>query len=211
MDLQSINKIAFDLLGNKRNHEWRDVGAKYYHGQRTAKLAVTLRKMILPKDNSFDELLTVAAWFHDVCNGDNDWADGVNIHGKLGAEKAKETLRPYCTEDEIKEITALIEHHDDRSFTKSYSDYHKILQDADLLDHRGTNAIWETIVYAELCNRTARQTAEYNMTEGLAQIKKHRRMINFDVAKKIFDDKSSFYKEFVERFFAESNGEIFKI
>ena len=210
MNIEGIKKIAFDLMGNKRGYEWRDAGAKYYHGQRAAKLAVTLRKLILPNDDSFDEILTVAAWLHDICNGDDGWADGVNVHGKMGAEKAREILKPFCTSAEIKEIAEMIEYHDDRNLTKRYrSDYLKILQDADLLDHRGTNAVWETIIYAALAGSTARQAAEWNFNKGIPMIEMHRGLVHFEVSKKIFDDKTAFYKEFVERFFAESNGDIF--
>jgi len=211
VDLQAINKILFYLMSDKRGYEWRDIGAKYYHGQRTAKLAITLRKLILPNDDSFDEILTVAAWIHDNCNGNDGWADGKNIHGKLGAEKARKILEPFCTTSEIENIAELVEHHDDRNLTnREKSDYLKILQDADLLDHRGSNAVWETIVYAALANSTAQRTAEYNSTKGIQLIEKHRGLVHFEVSKQIFDDKAAFYKEFVKRFSAESKGELYK-
>jgi uncharacterized protein len=209
MNLETINKIAHKLMSQKRNQEWRDVGNKYYHGQRVAKLAVALRKLILPNENGFDEILTVASWLHDVRNDDNAFLNGVNIHGKLGAEEATEILKPYCDATQIELIANLIEHHDDRNSKAPHGDLIKILQDADLLDHRGTTEIWGTIVYASIYNRTMHETAAWNMQEGISAIKEYRERLNFEISKKIFDDRTNFYKTFVERFFAESNGEIF--
>ena len=210
MDLQAINKIAFDLMGDKRGHEWHDVGAKYYHGQRVAKLAIALRKAILPGDDSFDNIIMVAAWLHDICNGSDGWVDGENIHGKQGAERAREILKPFCTSNEINEIAELIEYHDDRDLAKQHgSDYLKILQDADSLDHRGSLEVWGTIVFAVLTNRTAQETAEYNLTKGFRSLDEYRELVHFELSKQIFDDKVAFYKEFIKRFSTESKGELY--
>ncbi len=69
MDLEKIRKTAYERLKTKASNEWDEIGSKYYHGQRVGRLALSLRKFTLPDDDSFDEILTAAAWLHDIQHG----------------------------------------------------------------------------------------------------------------------------------------------
>jgi UTP:GlnB (protein PII) uridylyltransferase len=48
--------------------------------------------LILPAGNDYDDILTVAAWFHDVCNGEVDHTQ----HAALGASRTMELLIAHC-------------------------------------------------------------------------------------------------------------------
>ena len=69
MNEEQIHLILREYLANGRSHSWKEKGNKYYHGLRTAVLAKKLRQTLFPQDQEADPVLTVASWFHDLCNG----------------------------------------------------------------------------------------------------------------------------------------------
>jgi uncharacterized protein len=140
MDLQKLKELAFQHMGSRKAHREREMGFIYYHGQRVANIAVTLRKLVLPEDDSKDDLLTAAAFFHDI-------AKGIEPHGQYGAVLAGELLKEHCKPDELSEITELIRCHQLREKGAGYSEHIKILQDADILDHFGVIEIWMNFQY----------------------------------------------------------------
>ncbi len=97
MDMQGIKGLAYELLANKYGHISREKGEKYYHGERVALLAVKFRKYLYPDDSGYDNILTAAAWLHDILNGTPD-------HCVEGAKMAREVLSPYCARTELDEI-----------------------------------------------------------------------------------------------------------
>ena len=203
MDLVKIKQVAFDEIAGKMS--WRkEKSEKYYHGERVAKLALTLREYIL--DNSeHDDIIKVAAWFHDCMHGTDN-------HGLDGAERAKELLAEHCSEYEMREIYDIIYRHDDRlSDRNEFSVYAKIQQDADFLDHFGTREIWAHFLIA---GHSAKSIGE--MLEELKEWRKwHEELLtrveneyNFDISKKIIREKLDFTRLFFERFSVEGTGGI---
>ncbi|MEA4832678.1 MAG: HD domain-containing protein [Oscillospiraceae bacterium] len=159
MNLDKIKSIATELMKDKRSHSWKERGNKYYHGERVAKLVVTLRGIILPNDQSHDEILTIAAWFHDIANG-------IEEHGTEGSAITREILSDHCTAAELDDICGIIAVHDDRSSNRRFfSDYIKLHQDADYLDHFGTYDIWMNFLYAVPHNETINDVSNYLLTE----------------------------------------------
>ena len=69
MDLESISQIAYGLMVNRATDERSRIGDAYDRGQRVGRLVLSLRKYILPDDDSYDRILTVASWFHDIAGG----------------------------------------------------------------------------------------------------------------------------------------------
>ncbi|MCL2344029.1 MAG: hypothetical protein FWC62_09075 [Firmicutes bacterium] len=201
MDLDAIQKIAYDLMATKRSHPFKEKGNKYYHGQRVGKLALTLRNLIFPGDGSHDAVLVAAAWFHDISNGEAG-------HARKGAEVTKEVLTPYCTAEELSEICGIICVHDDRQPEKPLPDCVKIHQDADLLDHFGTFDIWSTFLYGVSHSETITDTANIYRNVRPTEYEEYRNQLNFEVSKKIYDEKYEFMRRFGDRFAAESDGEI---
>lgn len=118
-------------MDGKRSHPFKERSNKYHHGERVAALAVRLRQLILPDENDSDDILTVAAWFHDIRNG-------ANHHAALGAQCTRELLAAHCTAEELDQICDIIAVHDSRRPNdNAYLNIIKIHQDADHLDHFG--------------------------------------------------------------------------
>jgi len=202
MDMRAIQNTAFELMGNKSSHAFKEKGNKYYHGQRVAVLALKLRRLVLPDDNSRDEIMTVAAWFHDVMNGTDN-------HAAAGAAKAKEVLSPYCTAEELAAICEIIGVHDDRASGRdTFSPYIRLHQDADLLDHFGTFDIWSCFLYSVAHGETINDARDWLYHGRPRENEKYRAELNFEISRKIFDEKTEFLKYFTGRFYAESAGGI---
>ena len=202
MDITKIKALAFTALGETRSHDFKEKGNKYYHGERVAKLVISLRKIIFPLDDSYDEILVTAALFHDIANGGDN-------HAEEGALKTKEILTEYCTEIELEKICQIISVHDDRSSTShDLPWYIKLHQDADQLDHFGTYEIWMSFLFAISHNETIADVNNWLNNKRLEKVDKHRNELHFEISKRIFDEKMAFEKAFSARFNIESSGGI---
>jgi len=205
MNLSVIKQIAQTEMADKRNTPWDERGNKYTHGERVAALAVRLRQLILPGENGYDETLIVAAWFHDICNGEGDRA----MHAELGANRTRELLIGHCTAEELEQVCGIITVHDDRKPTdKQYSNAVRIHQDADHLDHFGSHDIWRLAAYTIGHNETINDALGYLQNQWPKDCVRWRTELHFDLSRKIFDDKTAFVKSFIERFAVESSGGI---
>lgn len=202
MDLNAIRQVAISNLSDKTTNPWSEKGSKLFHGFRVANLALALRKYVLPGDSSRDNIITCAAWFHDIENGSEN-------HGASGAKKTAEILAGYCSDSQLKEICDIIARHPDRGSDRSlFSDYHKLHQDADLLDHFGMPDVWNRIAKASYYNQNMSQAAP-SFFEGNKIYEQSRELLNFDISKSIIDERADFYKMLAARLRAESNGEIY--
>ncbi|MDR0946845.1 MAG: HD domain-containing protein, partial [Ruminococcus sp.] len=139
IDLHKIKRVMEDLMLDRYQHPDRGLGDAFYHSERTAKLSIHLREKIFPNDNSHDDILRVAAWFHDI-------AKGMPEHARFGAVMAREALKDFCTSDDLDEIYEIIRLHDDRGHSE-YNNWVKLQQDADFIDHYGTYNIWFNFAY----------------------------------------------------------------
>jgi len=204
MNLEAIKELAFEHLGNKRSHPWKERGNKYYHGERVAKLAIKLRKYIIPEDDGHDDILTVAAWFHDIMNGAEN-------HAIEGASKTRKLLNGYCSPYEIDEICKIISVHDDRHSDRSlFSDYIKLHQDADHLDHIGTFDIWLRFIYAAYRDESIDEIIKWCQTASRGDFEWTREELNYEISKKIYDEKIEFIRNFCKRMIVEFDGGIWR-
>ena len=204
MNLEKMSSLASELLENKRSHPYKELGNKYYHGIRTAKLALKLRKIILPCDDSHDDILTAAAWFHDCANGNSD-------HCRSGAEFCRTALKGLCTDEELEEICYIIKVHDDRTHTVDYSPWIKIHQDADHLDHFGSYDVMMAFLESNAHDRTIEDMVKWFLEMRPGQRDKVKAQLNYDISRRIYDEKTDFMVEFGKRFKAETDGEIIEM
>ena len=203
MNLSAIKQIAQAEMGDKRSHPFKERGNKYTHGERVAKLALRLRQIIAPEENDYDDILTVAAWFHDICNGSDN-------HAAKGAERTLALLKEHCAEDDLEQICGIIAVHDDRNpGNNTYADIIKIHQDADHLDHFGTFDIWMVVAYTIGHDETINEAVRYLTKEWPNDNARWRSELHFDLSIKIFDEKTEFVKSYTERFAVESAGGIY--
>ena len=202
MNLDKIQKRAFELMGSRKAHLEREVGGIYYHGQRTANVAVTLRKQLIPDDDSMDNILRASAYFHDV-------AKGIEPHAKYGTIVAEEALKDLVTEDELASICELISKHKGRDLNnESTSPFVKLFQDADLIEHFGMYEIWMNFQYYAHTNGTMVDAIKFYDEHHDIHVGNNRKLLNYDISKKIFDEKVEFEKLFIDRLKKEGKGGI---
>ncbi len=209
-NLDTIRAVCKEQLAAKSSHPWKEPGNKFDHGIRTAKLAERLRCEICPGDTSINpEVLTVAAWFHDLCNGQHD-------HENAGADALPALIGHLITEEELTSVCDLIRLHDHRHKDITiderlavYPPALLILQDADFLDHLGTYDVW--ITFAEFShNRKTPLDYAQQFTDGSFDrfAARWRREINYPRSLEIFEEKISFEVEFGKRMLRELDGEF---
>ena len=196
------DKIAEQYLYDLNSHPERDTGFVYHHGLRTAKIALKLREAI-KEDDRIDDLIYVAGLFHDV-------GKVFPKHNEMGATITKDLLRNHCTEDELNYIYEMIYFHNQRKKQDDFPFYVKLIQDADLVDHFGSLDIWLGISY----NRYRKQNLDqmiafWTSKEYQNLLDKHRKLLNYDISIKIYEEKIDFAKSFIERFVKENRGELF--
>lgn len=202
MDHQRIDEIAQQLMLKRKAHLLREVGGIYYHGQRTAKIAMHLRQQILPDDTSHDDILRVAAVFHDC-------AKGIEPHGDHGADIARRALSNEVNETALESIVRLIQQHSERRIgDPTVSAYSKILQDADWLDHYGIYEVWMSIQYAAQTNETMEELVQHYQENFEDYVARQRSGLHFELSKRIYDEKIAFQRLYVERLCVEGLGGI---
>lgn len=202
VDLKAINELAYKHLANRKSHLHREKGFIYYHGQRVANIVLELRQRLFPDDDSHDQVLTVAAYFHDI-------AKGIEPHSYYGSIIVKELLQDYCSEDELYTIAEIIKHHQFRDPNKNFSDLIRLIQDADTLDHFGTVEIWMNFNYYANNDGTMLDSVDYYSSEKFEEITATcRSLLNYDLSVQIFDEKLHFVKEFARRMKLEAQGKI---
>lgn len=202
LNLISIGWIAHDLMADKRSHNWKEKGNKYHHGQRVANLAITLRERLVPDDGSYDDILRVAAWFHDLRNGEEN-------HEALAAEQTWSLLDGLCTDEERIEICGLIRLHDARGRNRESAPvWLKILQDADHLDHFGSLEVWVCVLHSMEFGRSPEELASFLLNERPAEDERYFRECNFELSREILREKNEYMYSFARRLRIEADGRL---
>lgn len=200
MDLKRINEIAFSWFGNTATFTFMEKGNKYDHGQRVANLSKIIRKNVFPNDDSYDDILTISGWFHDCMHNQKD-------HAQQGAEKMRELLKEELTSAELDEIYEIINLHDRRDL-RNISNYIKIQQDADLLDHFGVFEIWIHFAYSTSHDINIKKSCEWLLNERPKEDERFLSELHFDFSKKVYKEKAEFLHSFTKRMAVEANGDI---
>ena len=210
LHLDELRAICEEQLAAKASHEWKEPGNKFEHGIRTAKLAERLRTAICPDDDTVNaDILTVAAWFHDLCNGQDD-------HENAAADALPALIGHLVTEEELSAVCALIRVHDQRKRNMTlderlaaYPPALLLLQDADFLDHLGTYDIWVTFAEFTYMKKTPLDYAK-QFTDGSFDrfADRWRCAVNYPLSLEIFEEKINFEVEFARRMLRELDGEF---
>ena len=204
MNIDHINEIAYKKMGNLKAHIRREKGFIYYHGLRTAKLALTLRKNIYPEISKYDDIIYVGALFHDI-------GKGIEPHEKTGQALVKYMLKKHCTEEELGMISDIVRFHRDRNTDKDYSIWVKLVQDADILEHQGTTEVWLNFAYSLYDERSYDRAIEWWLKDekSLKERIEQEGKLNYSFSRKIWHEKISFVDNFIKRLKDESEGEIY--
>ena len=198
MDFRLINELAVAEMKYKSSRSHKEKGNKYYHGQRVGSLVKQLSSEI--GYNSNTDVIVIAAWFHDICNGEDN-------HEIAGATRTVELLKGFCDANELESIYNLISKHDSRG-SENLSVEVKILQDADLLDHFGCFEIWSAFQYAQKEQLSMNEIARLMKDSYYRDFESERALLHFEISKQIYDEKRRYILGFVTRLEEESQGNI---
>lgn len=198
MNSERVAALAKKYL-MRRAHPERETGFIYAHGQRVARGVIELRRRVTD-DASHDELLRCAAMFHDV-------GKGIGEHGQTGAEMVRFLLKDELTPDEIDEVARLVYAHNHRApGTGEWDLWAQLLQDADIIDHYGTVEVWLNFFYCAYADRQMTEDLSFYSDEFPEQTRKHRALLNLDEAKRVYDERVQFNRDFAARMAVEAEG-----
>ena len=201
MDFERLEALAYQAMGKRKSHLEREIGHVYYHGKRVSNSVFLLRKQIFPEDASHDEILRCAGLFHDV-------GKGIEPHAKTGASLVRQLLAQELTALELDEVCALIAVHDDRHpESDKHSQWVKLLQDADHLDHFGSQGLWLSFTYrAYVGQKDMMELPAFYESEWDQSVPHTRARLNFERSKEIFDEKTAYERQVIRRIKLEGEG-----
>lgn len=197
MDREQVERIAYQAMSRRKAHLHREKGFVYRHGKRVAELSLNLRRRLFPEHSNLDDCLYAGALFHDVTKG-------IEPHAQTGALLTESLLREACTTEELEIVLQIIREHNSRGRDEAPF-YVKIVQDADILDHFGTQEIWLNFIHQAYNESGPEESVAYWASEEYANyFAKSRAELNYEESQAIFDEKEAFRRQFAERFALES-------
>ena len=202
MNLEEIRRIAAGSMAGRRSHLEREPGYIYYHGIRTANLAGEIITKIEGDSAVFDPVLYTGALFHDL-------GKGFEAHNETGADLARSLLHGVCTRSDLDRICDIIRFHCIRKNGLDLDGGILAVQDADMIDHFGTQEVWLNFLFQAYSHGNQRDVIEYwDCDEFKERTAKLRGLLNFDISKRLFDDRVGFQERFLARFKLEADGRL---
>jgi len=202
LNLEEIQKIAADNMEGRRSHLEREAGYIYYHGLRTANLAGEILSRVDGQAPVFDPVLYTGALFHDI-------GKGYTSHNETGAGLVKDLLAGLCTEAELDRISDIVRYHCIRKNGLELDKGILAVQDADMIDHFGTQEIWLNFLYRAYNHDTELDAVKFWDSDSYrGQTAKLRGLLNFEFSKSLFDDRVGFQELFLRRLKIEAEGRI---
>ena len=180
----------------------REPGYVYFHGMRVANLAGEIVSLVSGEKDSFDPVLFTGALFHDI-------GKGFESHNDTGADIARSLLKNTCNDDELDEIDRIVRFHCIRKHGLDLHEKILAVQDADIIDHFGTQEIWLNFLHNSYHDRSQQSVLEWWRSDRFVKhIDELRGLVNLDVSKDLFEERLAYHEEFVSRFQLESEGGI---
>jgi len=193
-----ILKKTQEFIKNQFSGE--TTGHDYFHIQRVVKIA----KRIAEEENADLFLVELAAWLHDL--GDYKLHDGIDKSEELILEFLNGLNLPLKTISQMIEIVSQV------SFSKGNQPTSleaKIVQDADRLDAIGAIGIARTFAYGGSKQReiwNPEGPGETSVQHFYDKLLKLKDLIHTNSAKKIAEERHQYLEEFLEKFYAEWEG-----
>lgn len=200
MDLDKVADLAQNLMINRCSHPYREQGYIYFHGQRVGQIALKLRKLIFSHEIDYDQVILAGSWFHDL-------GKGIEPHWEYGAVLAATVLKDYCSEWELAKIKEIIAGHTLRK-EKEYPFYVQLVQDADILDHFGTQDIWLNFTRCGYTGKDMQDSLDFYEEAYDTRMSRIRGLLNFEESMEAFDEKDRFLRDFIHRFREEGKGKL---
>ena len=200
MDLEQIKELARRLMIDRKGHPEREPGYIYHHGVRTANICMKLLDRIDQTSAIDRSILYAGALLHDV-------AKGIEPHAETGATIVMQSLQGKLPPKAIETVSELVTMHNKRGESSQVDQM--LIQDADLLDHIGTQNIWLGFLYSAAHDEPGEKVLEYYRSDKNRRfIEWCRKILNFDISREVLERKISFEQMFYDRFERELNGEL---
>ena len=184
MDIDKLTQIAHDAMAHRKTSEARETGYIFYHGKRTAQIALKLANQLQANVNR--EFLYVGALFHDIGKGNEP-------HNESGALMVRELLSNIYQPEALDKICEIIFYHNKRLTFQELSLAIKIVQDADILDRVGPMGVWHIINKGLAFDSNIDDTLLLGNGERRAnQLLLMKRGLNFSISRFLFDKKIEF-------------------
>ncbi len=188
MNIEKVEKAACECMASRQESKDREPGWLYHHGRRVARIALRLADEIGAAVDR--DVMYAGALFHDT-------GKGVEPHNEIGASITRETLSGLCSPGELEAICDIIRNHNQRQLSDQFCEAVKIVQDADVLDHVGSIGPWLAFYWSGVHNETFDDHVRF--IEGEENAATQMRMkagLNYEVSRRIFEDRLAFEKRF---------------
>jgi len=175
-------------------------GYRYYHGLRSASLACALARA----ENLAvrHEELYIGAFLHDV--GKADYL-GVG-HGPRGQELIEAEIAHLFTPRELVLVGQIVSNHYARQQSSTMPVEVLLVQDADALDHFGSNAVWLAFHWAKHQGRNQAETMQFYHKEDREWRKRSLQGLNFARSRQEMHHRLARIEEFFAQWAKEEAG-----
>lgn len=192
-------QIAAQTMARRKENPCREIGYIFYHGLRVTKLSAQLARS-LEIEVDPPEVLFAGALFHDV-------GKGFARHPEIGSGLVKELLKDLLAKELLDRVARIVLLHNDRG-RGNLPDEILIVQDADILDHYGTQGVWLKFQYSAHRNENVHDVMDFWHSGPCTSLVEQSRMeLNFDLSRRIFEQRLSFQDEFARVFEGEILGQ----
>lgn len=190
MDLDRIDGIARDVLAMRRDFPFREPGWMLYHGARTGRIAVRLAG--LTESDVDRDALYVAGLFHDVAKEEK-------CHNEAGARRTRQLLAEHVPAATLAVICEGVRLHNQRK-ADGLSDFAKLIQDADSIDHVGLIDVWLSFYWSGFHGETIDDHAAWIDGDERRRYREYMRThLHFDASRAMFDERL----RLADRFFSD--------
>lgn len=202
MNLEEVRRIAAESMAERRSHLEREPGHVYHHGLRTANLTGEIMSGMEGDLSVFDPVLYTGALFHDV-------GKGFGAHNEAGADLAIRLLNGVCSPADLDRVCEIIRFHCIRKHGLDLDNGILAVQDADMIDHFGTQEVWLNFLFQAYNHGNQRDAIEYWESDDFRkQTARLRDLLNFELSKALFDDRVEFQEDFLARLKLEAEGRL---
>jgi uncharacterized protein len=192
MDGKRIDQTAYTAMAHRTDPPTREPGWLYYHGLRTARIALQLSRRL--EADAELEVIYAGALFHDI-------GKGAEPHNEAGAAITRQLLADLYTSAELDRVCDIVRYHNQRQQATGLPIEIRIVQDADTLDHVGAIDVWLAFYWSGVHNETFHEHIRYmNSEENDRYRRRLREGLSFDLSKQIFDERLAHEGQFFAEF-----------
>lgn len=175
-----------------------ETGFRHYHGMRVASLAVALAERMGLEVSR--DILYIGGFLHDVGKAGYRGPD----HGPRGAELIKAEIPHLFSPNELQFVTTIVANHYMRPNSKHFECKDKphfqtevlLVQDADTIDHFGSNGIWLAFRWSVQEKRSPQDEIDYYNTGVTKWSKEAMDGLNYDLCRQELQHRTSRMDEF---------------